>query len=57
MESSIVIWSKPRAAELLLGHCAALDAEREPPTAFMRLEAALGADLARRLVAALSTGR
>jgi hypothetical protein len=41
-----------RGVTLLLVHCAALDGAR--PTAFARLEAAIGGDLARRLVLALS---
>jgi len=40
-----------------LEHCAALDPERRRPTAQVRLEELLGADLARRLVLALSTHR
>jgi hypothetical protein len=41
-----------RGASLLLVHCAAIDGGR--PTAFRRLEAAIGGELARRLVRALS---
>jgi hypothetical protein len=40
-----------RGAELLLVHCAAVADER--PSAFSRLELALGGDLARMLVRAL----
>lgn len=39
--------------DLLLRHCRALDAET-PPSAHVRLEALLGSELARRLVAALA---
>jgi len=44
-----------RGAELLLEHCAALThvADRRPP-AFVRLEQAVGGDLARLLVVALA---
>ena len=44
-----------RGAELLLEHCAALthDDDRRPP-AFVRLEQAVGGDLARLLVVALA---
>ena len=45
---------KPRAFELLLAHCFALDGERRRPTARARLDATLGSELARRLVLALS---
>lgn len=45
---------KPRASELLLEHCLALDADRRRPTARDRLEALIGSELARRLVLALS---
>jgi hypothetical protein len=41
-----------RGAGLLLSHCAALCDER--PAAYARLEAAIGGDLARLLVAALT---
>jgi len=41
-----------RGTGLLLAHCAALGVER--PSAFTRLEAALGDDFARMLVAALA---
>jgi hypothetical protein len=49
--------SRPRASELLLAHCAALDPFEQRPTARTRLETELGADLARRLVLALSVRR
>jgi hypothetical protein len=43
-----------RGVELLLEHCAALAGADEPrPSAFHRLEQALGGDLARMLVGAL----
>jgi hypothetical protein len=48
---------RPRASELLLAHCAALDPVGRRPTAQTRLETALGADMARRLVLALSAQR
>jgi len=41
-----------RGTVLLLAHCASISYER--PSAFMRLEAALGDDFARMLVAALA---
>jgi hypothetical protein len=43
-----------RGDALLLAHCASFDPEAE--TARMRLEDALGADLARQLVRALTAG-
>jgi hypothetical protein len=46
---------RPRASELLLAHCAALDARC--PTARSRLDTMLGPEMARRLVLALSTRR
>ena len=49
--------SELRASELLLAHCAALELGRGRPTARARLETALGPDLARRLLFALSTRR
>jgi len=47
-----------RGSELLLEHCSALtrDADSRPP-AFLRLEQALGGELARLLVGALATRR
>jgi hypothetical protein len=42
-----------RGPDLLLVHCAALDGGGRP-SAFSRLEAAIGVELARRLVRALS---
>jgi hypothetical protein len=44
---------KPTASQLLLEHCFALDTHAPRPTAAARLEALLGPELARRLVAAL----
>ncbi len=41
-------------SQLLLEHCLALDTLAPRPTAAARLEALLGPDLARRLVAALT---
>jgi hypothetical protein len=47
-----------RGVELLLEHCAALAGADEPrPSAFNRLEQALGGDLARLLVGALGKHR
>ncbi len=58
MDAAAVIHSKPAASELLLAHCHALDsADSRGPAASVRLEALLGSELARRLVAALSPVR
>ena len=58
MDAAAVIPAKPVASELLLAHCSALDSDdRCRPTAAARLEALLGAELARRLVLALSNAR
>ena len=57
MDAAAPCPSKPRASELLLAHCAALDPVERRPTARTRLETELGADLARRLVLALSAQR
>jgi hypothetical protein len=58
MDAAAVIHSKPAASELLLAHCFALDGVSSPgPAASVRLEALLGSDFARRLVAALSPVR
>jgi len=47
-----------RGAELLLEHCAALTRTHDRrPSAFIRLEEALGNDLARLLVGALAARR
>ena len=47
-----------RGADLLLAHCAPLaDADRSRPPALLRLEEALGGELARLLVGALATRR
>ena len=55
MEVAAVSPLKPAASELLLAHCSALDNDdRCLPTAAARLEALIGAELARRLVSALS---
>jgi hypothetical protein len=55
MEAAAVSPHKPAASELLLAHCSALDGDdRGLPTAAARLEALIGAELARRLVSALS---
>jgi hypothetical protein len=58
MDAAAVSHVKPAASELLLAHCSALDSDDScRPTAAVRLEALLGSELARRLVAALSTAR
>jgi hypothetical protein len=58
MDAAAVSPGKPVASELLLAHCSALDTDDGcRPTAAARLEALLGAELARRLVLALSTAR
>ena len=58
MDAAAVIQSKPAASELLLAHCFALDgACSGRPAASVRLEALIGSELARRLVAALSPVR
>ena len=49
--------SPARGAELLMEHCAALDAEPRQPTASERLERIVGSYLARLLVGALSASR
>jgi hypothetical protein len=47
-----------RGADLLLAHCAPLaDADLSRPPALLRLEEALGGELARLLVGALATRR
>jgi hypothetical protein len=46
-----------RGADLLIEHCAALDAEHAQPTARERLERLVGGYLARLLVGALSARR
>jgi hypothetical protein len=47
-----------RGSELLLEHCSALTRESNSrPPAFLRLEEALGGELARLLVGALATRR
>ena len=56
MDAATVTHRKPAASDLLLAHCSALDSDvlcRPPATA--RLEALLGPELARRLVAALAS--
>ena len=58
MDAAAVSHSKPAASELLLAHCYALEiADQRHGAVAARLEAALGSDLARRLVAALSPVR
>ncbi len=58
MDAAAVNPLKPAASELLIAHCNALDSDdRGRPTAAARLEALIGSELARRLVAALSAAR
>jgi hypothetical protein len=58
MDAAASSTSKPAASDLLLAHCNALEtADLRRPAAAARLEAALGSELARRLVAALSPAR
>lgn len=57
MDAAASTSAKPRASELLLEHCLALDPDRRRPTARVRLEDALGIELARRLVLALCSVR
>lgn len=57
MDAAAVSPPKPTRTQLLLEHCHLLDIRAVRPTAAARLEALLGADFARRLVAALSTAR
>jgi hypothetical protein len=57
MDAAASCTQRRRAAQLLLAHCAALDPVDRRPTARTRLETALGQDMARRLVLALSTRR
>jgi hypothetical protein len=54
MDAAAFRHPKPTATQLLLEHCLALDTDAPRPTATARLEALLGPDLARRLVAALT---
>jgi hypothetical protein len=55
MDAAAVSHSKRAASELLLAHCLALEGhDAGRPPAAQRLEAMLGSDLARRLVAALT---
>ncbi len=55
MDAAAVNHSKPAASELLLAHCRSLEcADSRGPDASIKLEALLGSELARRLVAALS---
>ncbi len=49
-----VATAKPRASALLLEHCLALEPAGRRPSARLRLEELIGAELARRLVLALS---
>jgi hypothetical protein len=57
MDVAVSCPQRPRASELLLAHCAALEPVRRRPTARTRLETVLGPDMARRLVFALTTHR
>jgi hypothetical protein len=54
MDAAALRHPKPTAIQLLLEHCLALDMGTSRPTAAARLEALLGPELARRLVAALT---
>jgi hypothetical protein len=54
MDAAAVSHPKPTATQRLIEHCHLLDAGGSRPTAADRLDALLGADFARRLVAALS---
>jgi hypothetical protein len=53
----LVRCGRGRGAELLLAHCAALRFDHARPPAFERLEALVGAALARTLVRALAQER
>jgi hypothetical protein len=55
MDAAAFSHPKPTASQVLLEHCFALDTNAPRPTAAARLEALLGPELARRLVAALSS--
>jgi hypothetical protein len=58
MDAAASTRSKPAASDLLLAHCNALEsADVRRPAAAARLEAALGRELAQRLVAALAPAR
>jgi hypothetical protein len=58
MDAAASTHSKPAASDLLLAHCNALETgDVRRPAATARLEAALGSELARRLVAALAPAR
>jgi hypothetical protein len=57
MDAAAVSPSNPSATQRLLGHCHLLDGRKGEPTAAARLEALLGPEFARRLVAALSGAR
>jgi hypothetical protein len=57
MDAAAVSHPKPTASQLLLEHCHLLEPGTCRPTAAARLEALLGAEFARRLVAALSSAR
>lgn len=57
MDAAVSCPQRLRESELLLAHCAVLDPARRRPTARTRLETALGPDMARRLVLALTTRR
>lgn len=53
MDAAALNHPKPTASQLLLEHCFLLEPGVARPTAAARLEALLGPELARRLVAAL----
>jgi hypothetical protein len=55
MDAAALSHRKPTASQLLLEHCFLLEPGPGRPTAAARLEALLGQELARRLVAALTS--
>lgn len=58
MEAAVSQSQAPHAPDLLLRHCLALAATAEPrPPARIRLEEALGPELAERLLSALTPRR
>ena len=54
MDAAAVSHPKPTATQRLIEHCHLLDTGGARPTAADRLDALLGVEFARRLVAALS---
>lgn len=55
MDAAALSQPEPTATQRLLAHCHLLESRTVRPTAADRLEALLGVDFARRLVAALSS--